>query len=238
MSRLLLSGLAAIGLTAGCSTVSHDPVYTAFHREAGAVIDTGEFGNATMNNHQLMTGEKQYTYDLAQRFATDVTSTVTFAFNSAALDGTAQQVLREQASWIRQFPEVRFRVYGHTDKVGSASYNKQLGLRRAHAVVNFLVSQGIERSRLEAVVSFGETQPLIVTEGRERRNRRTVTEVSGFVAGHPAVLEGRYAEVIYREYIRSAQPATVLSGIRGQDFSVAGGLSGGSGGGGGGGGGQ
>ena len=92
----------------------------------------------------------------------------------------AQAILRQQADWIRQFPEVRFRVYGHTDAgwVRTAT-TSALGQRRANAVVDYLTSQGISRSRLEAVVSFGETQPLIVTQGRERRNRRTVTEVSG-----------------------------------------------------------
>jgi hypothetical protein len=122
---------------------------------------------------------------------------------------------------------VHFRVYGHTDKVGSTGYNKSLGLRRAKTVVNFLVSQGISRSRLEAVVSFGETQPLIVSEGRERRNRRTVTEVSGFVERHPSVLNGKYAEIVYREYIRSADPTTGLTGLSGGDFTSDGGITGG-----------
>jgi hypothetical protein len=93
-------------------------------------------------------------------------------------------------------------------------------------VVNFLVSQGISRTRLEAVVSFGETQPLIVSEGRERRNRRTVTEVSGFVERHPSVLNGRYAEIVYREYIRSAEPRTGLTGLSGTDFSTETGVGG------------
>lgn len=217
MIRITIAGIGLAAL-ANCSSVGSDPVYTSFWREAGSLADTGDFGNATMNNHQYMTGEKSYVYDLSQRFASEVMTTVNFAFNSATLDTGARDTLREQANWIRQFPEIRFRVYGHTDKVGSNTYNKRLGLRRAHAVVNFLVSQGIDRSRLEAVVSFGETQPLIVTEGKERRNRRTVTEVSGFVSGHPTVLEGRYAEVVYREYVRSAEPATVLTGIQGQDF--------------------
>ena len=207
MTRLPLTALALGLLIAGCSRAPE-----GFDREAGSLIDTGHFGNATMNNHQLMTGEKQYVYDLSQRFAAEVLTTVNFAFNSAALDQGALDTLREQARWIRQFPEVRFRVYGHTDKVGSNAYNKALGLRRAHAVVNYLVSQGISRSRLEAVVSYGETQPLIVTEGQERRNRRTVTEVSGFVASHPNVLDGKYAEVIYREYINSAVPPSQLTG--------------------------
>jgi len=202
-------------LISGCNRAPE-----GFDRQAGALIDTGHFGNATMNNQQVMTGEKRYVYDLSQRFAAEVLTTVNFAFNSATLDRGAVDTLREQARWIRQFPEVRFRVYGHTDKVGNASYNKSLGLRRANAVVTFLVSQGIDRSRLEAMVSFGETQPLIVTEGRERRNRRTVTEVSGFVASHPTVLDGKYAEVIYREYVNSAEAPSGLSSIQGQDLAI------------------
>ena len=138
---------------------------------------------------------------------------VTFPFNSTALDGNARAVLQQQATWIRQFPEVRFKVYGHTDLVGSTAYNRRLGLRRAEAVVLYLTSQGISRSRLEAVVSFGETQPLVVTQGQERRNRRTVTEVSGFVEDHPTLMNGRYAEVVFREYVASATaPSTVGAG--------------------------
>ncbi len=212
-----LSGMALAAALAACGT-SSDPVYTQWHREAGSLVDTGQFGNATMNNTMILTGERQYTYDLANRFAAEVLTTVNFAFNSSQLDAGARDTLREQAQWIRQFPEIRFRVYGHTDAVGSNRYNKSLGLRRANAVVHFLTSQGISRSRLEAVASFGETQPLIVTEGRERRNRRTVTEVSGFVQSHPTVLDGKYAQIIYRDYVQSGQVATTLTGLtRGLD---------------------
>ncbi len=126
--------------------------------------------------------------------------TITFAFDSAALTPEAQQILVKQANWIKQFPEVRFKVFGHTDLVGSQGYNHSLGLRRANAVVNFLVSQGVSRARLEAVVSYGKTRPLIQTSEPEQRNRRTVTEVSGFVKGHPMVLNGKYAEIVWRTY--------------------------------------
>jgi outer membrane protein OmpA-like peptidoglycan-associated protein len=212
--------VASLGLTA-CSTTSSDPIYTQFYSEAGSLIDAGDFGNSTLNNRLVMTGERQYTFDLAQRFSTEVDSTVNFEFNSAQLDGNAQAILRQQAGWIRQFPEIRFRVYGHTDAVGSDRANKSLGLRRANAVVQYLTSQGISRTRLEAVVSFGETQPLVVTDGRERRNRRTVTEVSGFVERHPTVLDGKYAQIIYRDYVASATSAPSLSS------GTVGGLSGG-----------
>ncbi|MEP2922181.1 MAG: OmpA family protein [Sulfitobacter sp.] len=197
----------------GACAPSSDPVYTQFYSEAGSLVDTGDFGEATLHNRLVMTGERQYTFDLAKRFATEVESTVNFAFNSAQLDAKSQAILRQQAGWIRQFPEIRFRVYGHTDAVGSNSSNKKLGLRRANAVVAYLTTQGISRSRLEAVVSFGETQPLVVTQGRERRNRRTVTEVNGFVKRHPTVLDGKYAQIVYRDYVASATvPATLSSG--------------------------
>lgn len=209
--KLISSVVALAGITA-CAP-SNDPVYTQFYREAGSVVDSGQFGNATLHNRQVMTGEKRVAFDMAHRFASEVRSTVTFAFNSDRLDANAQAILRQQADWIRQFPEMRFRVFGHTDLVGSDAYNRALGLRRAQAVVSYLSTLGISRSRLEALVSFGETQPLIVTQGRERRNRRTVTEVSGFVQGHPRLLDGKYAQVIYREYIASAVPPSQLTGL-------------------------
>ena len=189
-------------------------------REAGSEIDTGFFGNATMNNISVQNGASGFTVNLNRRFMDEVDTTVNFPFNSTVLDAEARAILRQQADWIRQFPEVRFKVYGHTDLVGSTAYNRQLGLRRAEAVVLYLVSQGIDRSRLEAVVSFGETQPIIVSEGRERRNRRTVTEVSGFVQSHPTVLNGRYAEVIFREYVTSAEPSSQVGGGGGGGFQV------------------
>ena len=200
--KILFSTAMAAALLAGC-TQSED--YTQLQVEAGAVIDTGNFGNATMNNVLAQKGDQQnYTINLARRFASEVNSTVNFAFNSTVLDADARATLIRQADWIRQFPEVRFRVYGHTDLVGNQAYNRTLGLRRAQTVVAFLTSQGIDRSRLEAVASFGETRPVVETENRERRNRRTVTEVSGFVENDPMLLNGKYANVIFREYVEGA----------------------------------
>ncbi|RMH41506.1 MAG: OmpA family protein [Alphaproteobacteria bacterium] len=217
----LLVSAAGLALLSACA----DGTFAGMNFVAGSETDEGEFGKAVNHNLALMTNERNAVISLARRFAEEVPTTVTFAFDSARLDENAKAVLRQQADWIRQFPEVRFRVYGHTDKVGSEAYNKALGLRRARAVVNYLVSQGVSRSRLEAVVSFGETQPLIVTEGRERRNRRTVTEVTGFVKRYRGQLDGKYAEVLYREYLKSAsEPADMGAGSQ---TGMAGGAQGG-----------
>ncbi|WP_171210951.1 OmpA family protein [Ruegeria sp. HKCCA5426] len=188
-------------------------------REAGYEVDQGAFGNATLNNSQVMTGELTYAQILGRRFAAEVPTQINFAFDSAQLDASAQRILLRQADWIKQFPEARFRVYGHTDAVGSQSYNQSLGQRRADAAVAFLTRQGISRSRLEAVVSFGKTRPLIDTPNRDRRNRRTVTEVSGFVDRAPQLLDGKYAEVIYREYVQSATNLSYITDVDATDIS-------------------
>ena len=208
MKTVLTVTFAALVLSA-CT--QSNQVRVGFNSPAGSQLDNGNFGAATMNNSIIQSGNADYTINLARRFATEVNSTITFPFNSTALDETARATLRQQAAWIKQFPEVRFKVFGHTDLVGSQTYNRRLGLKRAQAAVLYLTSQGISPSRLEAVVSFGETRPIIVTEGKERRNRRTVTEVSGFVESHPMLLNGKYAEVVFREYIASAVPQTTTS---------------------------
>jgi peptidoglycan-associated lipoprotein len=195
MRKLLLLSVSLVTLAA-CEN--------SLNQEVGSGIDNGTFGNATMNNTLLQSGELSATSALADRFASEVPSTITFEFNSATLTAEARAILDKQANWIRQFPEIRFRVYGHTDLVGSDGYNKALGLRRAQAVVAYFATKGISRSRLEAVASYGETQPVVATQEPEMRNRRTVTEVRGFVNGHPALLNGKYAEVIFREYVESA----------------------------------
>jgi peptidoglycan-associated lipoprotein len=196
---ILLTLTSALALTA-CENAN-------FNRELGASVDEGGFGNPTMNNVQIMTGQMDAQTALAGRFANEVNSTITFEFNSAVLSDQARATLAQQATWIRQFPEVTFRVYGHTDLVGSDSYNKALGLRRARAAVAYLTSQGIGNARLEAVASFGKTRPVVQTPGPEEKNRRTVTEVSGFVKGHPALLNGKYAAIIWRDYVIGAQQA-------------------------------
>ncbi|MDF1872261.1 OmpA family protein [Vannielia sp.] len=199
--HLLTIGILSTAVAvAGCTPEST----RNFNATAGGDLDAGNFGNSTMNNHLVHTGQRNAAIELSRKFAAQAPTTINFAFNSAALDASARAALDQQAAWIARYPTVRFRVFGHTDLVGSNAYNKRLGLRRARAAVNYLVSRGISRSRLEAVASFGETQPLIHTQDRERRNRRTVTEVSGFMGKRPFFQDGKYALFTYTETVTSA----------------------------------
>ncbi|MBF9029188.1 OmpA family protein [Rhodobacterales bacterium HKCCE3408] len=191
-----MAGTACLALSACDFTFLSDA-------PAGSHLDEGRFGNPTMNNILIQTGQANFVESLQLRFANEVPATINFAFDSAVLDQEARMVLSRQAAWIRQFPEVRFSVFGHTDLVGSDSYNYNLGLRRARAAVNYLVSQGVDRHRLEALVSRGENEPVVATQDRERQNRRTVTMVSGFVQNHPIVLNGEYARIVQRAYVGS-----------------------------------
>ncbi len=140
--------------------------------------------------------------DLGRVFAAETQDTVTFAFNSSRLDSTAREALRGQAAWLRANPEVRMTVTGHADAVGGETFNQRLGLRRARNVVGYLVSRGVSRSRLDAVESRGETELVVDTPNRERRNRRAVTTVAGFVRNFVGDgMDGRVANDLFRVYL-------------------------------------
>ena len=65
---------------------------------------------------------------------------------------------------------------------------------------------------MKSLVSRGETELAVSTNERERRNRRTVTEVSGVVENAPMVLNGKYAQIIFRDYVGSAVSPSGLGG--------------------------
>ena len=197
---LFVLGLAACGPEVGS-------------RIAGSELDEGAFGNPTLNNTLVMSGEEGYVVDLNARFARDVPTVVTFPFDSTALTPEARAILDRQAAFMRQFPELHFSVYGHTDLVGSAAYNERLGRARARAVVAYLGRRGVSPTRLRALVSYGEARPAVAVAGREERNRRVVTEVSGFVRSHPMVMNGKYAQIVFREYVESAVPGAATAAV-------------------------
>jgi peptidoglycan-associated lipoprotein len=199
--RKTATALLILTLASSLAACGSNP---ANNRELGAEVVGTNFGDVTRTNTGVMSGEINATQLLGARFAAEVPNTITFPFDSAQLTPSARQTLARQASWVRQFPELRFSVYGHADAVGSNAYNKRLGKQRAQAVVDFFASQGVSRARLQALVSFGETRPVVATQGPAEANRRTVTEVSGFAQGRAAPLNGKYAAVIFREYVEGA----------------------------------
>lgn len=204
--------VCSVALTA-CT--SEEAVFSFMGGELGSDLDSkGVFGVSTANNVAVQSASaEEILINLTLKFANEVPARINFAFNKADLDAEARAALDKQAAWIMAHPKIKFRVYGHTDKVGSNAYNQRLGQRRANAAVNYLISKGVDRKKVEAVASYGETRPVVLTEAPNRENRRTVTEVSGFFRKDGGELDGKYAVRIYNEYTRTTTTAESTGGI-------------------------
>ncbi len=98
---------------------------------------------------------------------------VLFAFNRFDITPQARETIREIASVLRGTTVRAISVEGHTDSVGTMSYNQQLSHKRARSVARELEEQGISRSRL-FVRGFGEGDPIAsnMTASGRARNRR------------------------------------------------------------------
>jgi outer membrane protein OmpA-like peptidoglycan-associated protein len=79
---------------------------------------------------------------------------------------------------LNDVPTLKIEISGHTDNVGSTSFNELLSQRRADAVVNFLVGKGVDEKRLSAK-GYGQSKPVDSNETDEGRaaNRRTEFEI-------------------------------------------------------------
>jgi OmpA-OmpF porin, OOP family len=95
---------------------------------------------------------------------------INFAFNSAELPDSAHIMIDRVAQLMKEAPELKLRIEGHTDAAGSADYNLSLSQERALSVAQYLAAQGIARTRL-ILVGKGKTEPL-THDPYEPANRR------------------------------------------------------------------
>ena len=96
-----------------------------------------------------------------------------FDLDKADLRPDARTALTKTADFLRNYPAVKVNIEGHCDERGSTEYNLALGDRRAAAVKQFLVSQGISADRM-STVSFGKEKPFCMesNEACWQQNRR------------------------------------------------------------------
>jgi outer membrane protein OmpA-like peptidoglycan-associated protein len=100
-----------------------------------------------------------------------------FAVNSSTLKAGAQQEIQRVSKVLNQYPQTRIQVAGHTDSSGSETYNLELSERRAQAVKNTLVAQGVSPARIQTI-GFGESAPIAdnsTAEGRQLNRRVVIT---------------------------------------------------------------
>lgn len=104
---------------------------------------------------------------------------VHFDFDKADLRPDAIPALEEVVALFNRYEGLRAEVSGHTDAMGSASYNQRLSERRARTVYEYLIAQSIRADRLEGPIGHGEERPVASNETDEGRalNRRIELKV-------------------------------------------------------------
>ena len=114
----------------------------------------------------------------AQYLVQNVGDRVYFQTDQSNLDGSARATLRNQAQWLSQNNSVNLVIEGHADERGTREYNLALGARRANAVRDFLISEGVNGSRLQTI-SYGKERPvsLCSEEACWSKNRRSVATI-------------------------------------------------------------
>ena len=115
-----------------------------------------------------------------QDFVVNVGDRVFFDSDQTDLSPQATATLDKQIQWLQAYPRYTFVIEGHADERGTREYNLALGARRANAVKEYLVSQGVSTARVETI-SYGKERP-ICTDSNEAcwaQNRRGVTTITG-----------------------------------------------------------
>ena len=98
---------------------------------------------------------------------------VYFDYNDATIRDDSKEVLSKIAEVLLNVPGQRLEVEGHCDVRGSTEYNLHLGERRAHAVMSYLMKQGVGADQV-SIISYGEERPvdLGISEAAHQKNRR------------------------------------------------------------------
>ena len=94
------------------------------------------------------------------------------------IDSSDAAALQAQAGYLGRYPQGTVTIEGHADERGTREYNLALGERRANAAKNYLVSLGIDASRMQTV-SYGKERPVALesNETAWARNRRAASVV-------------------------------------------------------------
>jgi len=160
------SGTPRVSATRGFSLSRPTPVQTR-----PKATQTAPANRTNRNNQRTAANNTPRQVRPAQTGRVDLR--LAFGPGSSSLSAAAQAQVQAFAEALRrpQLANVRVRIEGHTDSSGSRAINQTLSQRRAQAVADYLVSQGIAANRLE-VRGYGFDRPLPGTPASARANRR------------------------------------------------------------------
>jgi len=96
-----------------------------------------------------------------------------FDFNKSTLKPEGKRMVDDAVKVMKDKPDLKVSVEGHTDSIGSVAYNQRLSERRANTVRDYMVSQGIDAARI-TTRGYGKTKPIASNDTAEGRaeNRR------------------------------------------------------------------
>ena len=111
-----------------------------------------------------------------QDFVVNVGDRVFFETDQTELTPQSRATLDKQAQWLTNYAQYSFTIEGHADERGTREYNIALGARRAQSVRDYLVSRGIQATRMRTI-SYGKERPVAVCNDIScwSQNRRAVT---------------------------------------------------------------
>src|SRR6266480_924596 len=192
LSLLLLSGLAVAAVAAcgggpkpeppGPVTANTDSIAEAqrleAERQAREAAAAREREEAERRRQQAIADSLAALGQTTNAVKTMLATLIHFDYDKAIIRGGDAAVLDQKVAILQANPGLRIRVSGHCDERGSDEYNLALGNRRATAAKQYLVSHGIDASRIETV-SYGEERPLAQghDEAAWAQNRRDETEI-------------------------------------------------------------
>lgn len=105
---------------------------------------------------------------------------ILFEYDSDKIRPESENDLQEAYNFLKDYPQLKVKIIGHTSLEGDANYNLHLSERRAKAVYNYLINKGIAKDRL-SFEGKGLTEPLVndLSEEAHKKNRRTEFKILG-----------------------------------------------------------
>lgn len=127
---------------------------------------------SSIKNIRVNEGGKKL-YDRIMEEGKFVTRGILFEVNKATINGESMGTINEIVKLMNKYPDLKFRIEGHTDSDGDDSFNQELSETRAVAINSLLVEQGIDAERLESK-GLGESNPVSKNSTAEGKanNRR------------------------------------------------------------------
>ena len=174
------AGGAALGAIAG-QIIGKDTKGTLIGAAVGSLLGIG-WGAYRDNQERELKAKLQGTQAQVKKegnaLVINLPGGVTFASDSANITSSFYSALNGIAQSLNNYPETRIQVNGYTDSTGNDGHNQELSQRRANAVAQYLIAQGVSSNRIIAN-GFGSSNPIASNSTQEGRlqNRRVEIKI-------------------------------------------------------------